>query len=87
MTLPKGYKPPNNNNNNFVPRRKKGSPKKAIFFFILFLISLAFFVNAIMNYIETGKELDEQKKIVAKSKANYEKTYKEIYGRLPPNSP
>jgi hypothetical protein len=88
MTLPKGYKPntPSRDDDDDRPtgrQRKKGSWGKAIFFFVLFLISLYFFVTSVMNYIESGKELDEQKKVVAKAKIEYEEAFKDVYGRYP----
>jgi len=96
MTLPKGYTPntPSRDDGGGNDRptstgrpRKKGSRGKAIFFTILFLISLYFFATSVINYIESGKELDEQKKVVEKTRSEYAKTYMEIYGKLPPNSP
>jgi hypothetical protein len=93
MTLPKGYKPntPSRDDDDDRPTgrpRKKGSWSKAIFFFILFLISLYFFITSVMNYIESGKELDEQKKRVEQAKIDVEKAEKEFkdrFGYLPPN--
>ena len=88
MTLPKGYKPntPSRDDDDDRPTgrpRKKGSWGKAIFFFVLFLISLYFLVTSVMNYIESGKELDEQKKILQQTKKDYEKAFYDVYGRYP----
>ena len=88
MTLPKGYKPntPSRDDDDDRPTsrpRKNKSWGKAIFFTVLFLISLYFFINAVMNTIETGKELDEQKKVVAKAKIEYEEAFKDVYGGYP----
>jgi hypothetical protein len=88
MTLPKGYKPntPSSDDDDDRPTgrpRKKGSWGKAIFFFILFLISLYITYHLYLNYVESGKELDEQKKVVEKSKLAYEEAFKDVYGRYP----
>jgi hypothetical protein len=94
MTLPKGYKPgtPSRDDEDNNSPRKKSSAKKAIFFLILFLISLAFFINSVINYIEHGKEVDEQKKILDQVDKSFAEAFHDIYGRyptladLPPNN-
>ena len=87
MTLPKGYKLPssNNNNNNYRPtgRPRKKLGAKFYVFFVLFLISLILLIGAIINVMESGKALDDQKKVVAKSKIEYDKAFKDVHGRYP----
>jgi hypothetical protein len=90
MTLPKGYKKntPSRDYDNAEDRStarpiKKKSGTRAVFFFILFLISLALLVNAIINTMEAGKAVDDQKKVVAQAKIAYEEAFRDIYGRDP----
>jgi hypothetical protein len=93
LTLPKGYKPntPSRDNDDddrptSRPRKNKSWARIALTL-IMFLISLSITIYFLLQVMETGKELDEQKKIVELSRSDYEQTYKEIYGKLPPNVP
>ena len=95
MTLPKGYKPPSSNNNNnnnnnnsnsyrpTLPRKDNKSWARIILSLISFLIFLSLTIYFLTQYIETGKAVDEQKKVVEKSKLAYEEAFKDVYGRLP----
>ena len=91
MTLPKGYKPntpsrddddDNRPTSSSRPRKNK-SWARIMLSLILFLISLSVTIYFIIQVIESGKELDEQKKVVAKTKIEYEEAFKDVYGRYP----
>ena len=88
MTLPKGYKPntPSRDDDDDRPTsrpRKNKSWARIMLSLILFLIFLSATVYFIIQAIETGKAVDEQKKVVEKSRAAYEQEFKKQYGYLP----
>ena len=88
MTLPKGYKPntPSREDDDRPtsrPRRNNRGWGRAILSFIFFVIFLILTIHFAIQYMEESKELDEQKKIVEVTKKDFEKTFKDIYGRLP----
>jgi hypothetical protein len=90
MTLPKGYKPntPSRDDDDNRPTsssrpRKNKNWARIMLSLILFLISLSATIYFIIQVIETGKAVDEQKKVVEKSKFAYEEAFKDVYGRYP----
>ena len=83
MTLPKGYKSPSSRQ----PARPRRNPKKQIVWTIItliaFFVSLMITYNAYVEYVESGKQVEEAKKQLEKSRAAYEQEFKNTYGYLP----